>query len=189
MTYGSLSDQQLTPLIMQGDEAAFAEVYNRYKGSLFLHAFRMLQNTEEAQDAVQDVFAALWKKRDAITINTALNSYLFGSIRNRVLDIISHQKVISKYTGSLETFLDKGERLTDDKIREKELIEIIEKEIAALPPKMREVFELSRNFNYSHKEIAEKLNLFHKTVKKQVANAIKILRLKINHFIILYLFL
>ncbi len=57
---------------------------------------------------------------------------------------------------------------------------IIEKEIGALPPKMREVFELSRKENLSHKEIAEKLNLSEKTVKKQVNNSLKILRSKLG---------
>ncbi|MNT81059.1 RNA polymerase sigma factor [compost metagenome] len=57
---------------------------------------------------------------------------------------------------------------------------MIEKGIAELPPKMREVFELSRKHIMSHKEIAEQLNISEQTVRKQVNNALKILRSKLG---------
>ena len=74
--------------------------------------------------------------------------------------------------------------MTDETIREKELKGIIEREIASLPAKMRAVFEMSRNENLSYKEIAEELCISDKTVKKQINNAIKILRKKINLLVI-----
>jgi RNA polymerase sigma-70 factor (ECF subfamily) len=58
--------------------------------------------------------------------------------------------------------------------------ELIEKEIATLPPKMREVFELSRKANLNYREIAEKLNISDNTVKKQMSNALKILRSRLG---------
>jgi len=45
---------------------------------------------------------------------------------------------------------------------------------------MREVFELSRTAHLSHKQIAEKLHISEKTVKKQVNNSLKILRSKLG---------
>ena len=56
----------------------------------------------------------------------------------------------------------------------------VEAEIAALPPKMREIFELSRKAHLTHRQIAEKLGLSEKTVKKQVNNSLKILRSKLG---------
>jgi RNA polymerase sigma-70 factor (ECF subfamily) len=47
---------------------------------------------------------------------------------------------------------------------------------------MREVFELSRKQHLSHKEIAEQLGISEKTVKSQVNNALKILRVKLGIF-------
>jgi RNA polymerase sigma factor (sigma-70 family) len=54
---------------------------------------------------------------------------------------------------------------------------------------MREIFELSRYDNLSHKQISEKLNLSEKTVKKQVNNALKILRVKLGLLAYLYFIL
>ena len=62
---------------------------------------------------------------------------------------------------------------------------IIEKEIAELPAKMREVFELSRKQHFSHKQIAEKLEISEQTVSKHVANALRILRVRLGVFIYL----
>lgn len=178
--YKTLSDQDLIGFLKEGFEAAFAELYNRYKSPLYLHAYRMLQDEEEAKDVVQEMFAAIWAKRETLVIPTSVDAYLYGSIRNRILNFIAHQKVIAKYTDSLGDYLENGISATDEKIRERELIKILENEVALLPSKMREVFELSRNQDLSHKQIAEQLNISDKTVKKQVNNAIKILRLKIN---------
>jgi RNA polymerase sigma-70 factor, ECF subfamily len=126
------------------------------------------------------LFGALWAGRETLTIRNTLDAYLYGAIRNRILKFIAHQKVMAKYTDSLRTFVEEGVAFTDERLREKELIQLLEREIAGLPPKMREVFELSRNGLLSHKQIAQQLAISDKTVKKQVGNAIRILRLKIN---------
>ena len=97
-----------------------------------------------------------------------------------ILDLIAHQQVESKYMSSLQDFMTQGVCITDHSIREKQLAALIEKGISDLPPKMKEVFELSRKHKLSHKEIAEKLNLSEQTVKKQVNNALKILRVKLG---------
>jgi len=77
-------------------------------------------------------------------------------------------------------FLDKGEFLTDNYITEKELSATIEKEIANLSAKMREVFLLSRKENLSNKEIAERLNISEKTVKNQLSTALKTLKVRLG---------
>jgi RNA polymerase sigma-70 factor (ECF subfamily) len=60
---------------------------------------------------------------------------------------------------------------------------MIESEISALPPKMREVFELSRKLNYTHREIAIQLNLSEQSVRSHVKGALRILRTKFSTFI------
>jgi RNA polymerase sigma-70 factor (ECF subfamily) len=183
--YHSHTDLELMVLISGDDELAFAEIYQRYKGVLFLHAYRILGSEEEAKDILQDLFAKLWTKRASINLKTTLSAYLYSSVRNRIFDLIAHKKVEEKYISSLAWFIEEGECITDHLMREKELSELIEKEIAMLPPKMREVFLLSRKQNLSHKEIADELNISDKTVKKQVNNALNILREKLDNAFIL----
>lgn len=185
-SYAGFSDQELTILLKDGNALAFTEIYNRYKGLLYIHAYKRLYNREAVNDVIQELFTALWNKRETITFTGQLSGYLYTSVRNRVIDILSKQRSESAYIQSLQNFIDQGEDVADHLIREKQLIEVIEKEISLLPPKMREVFELSRKAHLSHREIAERLNLSELTVKKHVNNALKILRTKLGLLIFLY---
>ena len=178
--YSEFSDAELMLLLSGGDGLAFAEIYQRYTGALFIHAYRILGDEEEAKDVIQELFAVLWIKRNTIVLRTSLSSYLYSSVKNRILDFIAHKKVEDRYVRSLGRFIDEGEYVTDQQVREKELSELIEREVALLPPRMREVFELSRRDNLSYKEIAEELNISDKTVKKQVNTALSILRQKLD---------
>ncbi|WP_225975133.1 RNA polymerase sigma factor [Anseongella ginsenosidimutans] len=181
--YCNCGDKELAQLLKEGDKAAYTELYNRYKGLLYVHAYRILQDKEEAKDVIQDLFIVLWTKREELNYRGGIASYLYASARNRVFDRIARKKVASSYFESLKDFAGHYECSTDKQLEEKELAAIIEKEISALPLKMREIFQLSRMENLSHKEIAEQLIISDKTVKKQVSNALKILRLKLGAFL------
>jgi RNA polymerase sigma-70 factor (ECF subfamily) len=178
--YQHLSDIELASLLPGDDEFAYTEIYNRYHAALYIHAFNKLGNREDARDLVHDLFIGLWNSRCKLLLKTTLSAYLYTAVRYKVFDLISHQNVATRYITSIQEFSEKDNCNTDYLVREKEFLAIIEKEIAALPPKMRAIFELSRKGNLSHKQIAEKLTLSEATVKKQVNNSLKILRKKLG---------
>lgn len=176
----SLSDPDLLERLSGGDEKAFTEIYNRYFGILYVHAYKILGNKDEAKDTVQDLFSNLWIRQESLCVTGSLSSYLYSAIRNKVFDILQHKKVENKYVDSLKAYIEKGYVITDHRIREQELSAQIEKEIAALPKKMRTIFELSRKNHYSHREIANELDISEQTVKTQINNALRILRIKLG---------
>jgi len=179
-------------LLKGGDHHAFAMIYERYKGLLYLHAVKLLRNEDDAQDVVQELFAALWQRAPHLNVEVPLNAYLYRAIRNKIFDIFSRQKTSDTYAAKFANVEARGIWVTDEKVRENELIKSIEEGISQLPEKMREVFRLSRFNHMSHKEIAAELNISDKTVKTQINKAIKILKMKINLFIlmtILFLFM
>ncbi|WP_316817396.1 RNA polymerase sigma-70 factor [Pedobacter nyackensis] len=178
--YCNFTDQELTVLLKNGNHSAFTEIYHRYKRLLYTHAYQRLRNEQEVDDIIHELFTTLWLKRDTLVFKTNLSGYLYTAIRNRILDYVAHQKIESAYISSFASFLKKSEDFTDFLLREKQLEALIDKEIAALPPKMREVFELSRKENLSHEEIASRLGITKKTVKSQVNNALKTLRSKLS---------
>ncbi|RZK53817.1 MAG: RNA polymerase sigma-70 factor [Pedobacter sp.] len=181
--YTTMSDFELLDFMRSGDHRAFEELYDRYKVVLYLHAKRMLQNEDETKDVIQEIFTTLWFKRSEITIATSVKSYLYSAVRNKIFNILAHQKFEVKYLNSLQEIINLGETSLEQNLRERELIAIIDREIDLLPAKMREIFVMSRKDHLSHKEIADTLNISDKTVKKQIGNAIKILRPKIRFFI------
>lgn len=178
--YTTYTDQELAILLRRNDQAAYTVIYDRYWALLFHHARKMLRDEEQAADVIQDLFTTVWVNASGLDIKTSLSSYLYAALRNRILKLIRHGKVEGNYLNTLPDFEKEGRNITDEILREKELHFQIEREIELLPPKMRQIFELSRKAHLSYKQIAEQNNVSEGTVKKQVYNALKILRAKIG---------
>ncbi|NOW95016.1 RNA polymerase sigma factor [Mucilaginibacter sp. SG564] len=174
-----LGDDELLQRLQSGEKHAYKVIYDRYWPILFRHCRKMLQDDTEAQDITQEIFTMLWIKSNEVSIRPPLGAYLYTAVRNKVLDHLKNKKVKGKFLDSLKDMEESGDFITDSLIREKQLALEIEKEVAALPAKMRAVFELSRNENLCHKEIAEQLSISSNTVKKQISNALQILRGKL----------
>ena len=182
------TDQELVAMLNNGDQIAYTEIYNRYKLLLYTHVYKKLGNREESRDVIQELFTTLWKNHKTIQISSSLSGYLYTAARNSVLNSIEHKGVRSRYVDSLGAFANKFVAVTDHLIREKQMNMLIEKEIAALPKKMREVFELSRKSHLSHREIAARLDISEQTVTKQIKNALKILRTRLGSILFLIQF-
>jgi len=178
--HSSYTDQELVVLLREGDKIAFTAIYERYHSLLYIYAHKKLHNKEESQDIIQEVLITLWNKCRELSVDVSLKSYLFAAVRNKALDLFSHQKVEARYLSSLQSFIDISTESSDFLVREKDLSSLIEREIQALPPKMREIFELSRKEKLSHKEIAKVLNISEHTVATQMKRALKVLRLRLG---------
>jgi len=188
-SYSAFSDAKLICLLREGDTAAFTELYNRYWALMYVYACKMLEDKDSAEDIVQEVFTYIWNNCFEIEINSSVPNYLYTAVRYRIFDYFDRQKVRAAYIESLQHFIEEGEYTTDRYVREKELKDLIEAAVEVLPPRMREVFKLSRKSFLSQKEIAERLNISDKTVKKQIGNAIKSLKLKLGTLLSLMLLL
>ena len=184
-----IDDEEVLHSFQQGDRAAYEIIYDKYWSILYRHARKMLQNDDEAKDVVQEVFLMLWTKAQHGAIHSPLAAFLYTATRNRILDQIKHAKVEAKYLASLKDEMENHIQPPDALVRQRDLAMQIESEITALPARMREIFELSRKEYRTHKEISEYLSISDKTVKKQISNALQILRAKLGPLLSFFLFL
>jgi RNA polymerase sigma-70 factor (family 1) len=180
--YAEFTDAELVRLLKSQDHAAFAEVYNRYAVLMFYKVNQMLRDEEAAKDLVQDLFVGLWDKSGLVQEHNNLSGYLYVGARNRVLRFIQRNKLQNDHLIALASYASELSMETIQDIDERELKRIVQQEIDNLPPKMKVIFEMSRKDNLSHAEIAGKLGLSDQTVKKQVNNALKILRTKLSAY-------
>ena len=187
MSYKLLNDQELTHLLKSDDRLAYAEIYNRYHASLYIHAFKRLQLREECKDLIHELFTTLWVKRREIIFKITLSGYLYTSVRNKIFDLLAKQKLKISYTQSIQYFAETGLVTTDYLVRQNQLTALIDQEIANLPQRTRQIFELSRKRFLSHQEIAKELNISEQTVKTTVNNALKILRIRFGSMLFLSL--
>lgn len=183
--YNKYTDKELTILLKKDDRTAYAEIYERYSRLLINHAYRILEDRAEVSDLVYDTMLNLWEKRHNVNPDLSLSSYLYKAVRNRVFNLMSRQKVSEKYTDSFIAYMANTHAYSDEFLLEKELTEFLESEIKSLPEKMREVFILYKLEELNYSEIAERLNISDKTAKQQVYKAVKILKSKIDQYLLL----
>ncbi|RQO75643.1 hypothetical protein DBR43_09915 [Pedobacter sp. KBW06] len=180
-----IDDRQLLLRLKTGDVDAYELLYHRYKGLLYLHAYKRLQSREEVKDMIHEVFLDFWEKREVLEITNNLSAYLYQSVRYKIINHFNKAKLAQQYLDSLTTFSAAYSSTTDYMMRENMLKGLIEKEIERLPAKMRHVFELSRNEGLTHKQIACMLNLSEQSVRSHIKNALRILRLKLGIYLLL----
>lgn len=189
VSYAAFSDPDLALALKEGDQHAFAEIYRRYWHLLYLHAFKMLEDEDEAKDLVQEFFISLWAKAADLTVNSSLKAYLFMAVRHKVINQIRKRKTSDDFIAMIAEAMDEVDESTIQEISERELMAAIDAQINLLPPRMKQVFEMSRKEFLSNKEIALKLGTAEDTVKKQISNSIKILKDKLGKDIGVTLFL
>ncbi|MFD2599240.1 RNA polymerase sigma factor [Sphingobacterium corticis] len=186
--YSHLADDVLFDLIHEDDEHAFSMLYQRFSSILYVHAYSMLRDRDEVKDIIQQVFIKIWERRHELKHQENVSSYLHQSIKNAVINVLAHHKVVDKYLDNLSFVANRSTNDTDFMVREKELNEILEQEIAQLPPKMRQIFELSRKDNLSHGEIASLLGISEKTVRNQISNALSLLKSRLPIILAAFIF-
>jgi RNA polymerase sigma-70 factor, ECF subfamily len=83
----SVDDQELVARIATGDEAAFAEAYDRHAGLLFGSTVRFLGDRDAAAEVTQDAFMALWRRAALFDARAgSLSAWLLGIARHRAID-------------------------------------------------------------------------------------------------------
>ena len=131
--------------------ANFESIFSEYYPEMVGFALKYLTDQDTSEELVQEVFASLWANIDLVDIKTNVRSYLFGAIRHTCLNYFKHQKVISKHE---EHIKGSGEDLrTMDWLEFAELEEKLQLALEKLPPKCREVFDLSRVEVFKYQQI------------------------------------
>jgi RNA polymerase sigma-70 factor (family 1) len=179
------SDGQLLSCMLQDDERAYTVLYNRYWKKLLVQAFLKLQNREEAEDMVQQVFVNLWKRRHQLQIQHSFATYVAAMLKYEIIRKLSIQNREKRgMAGALAMRV-----VADDSTRQllhyHELLADLEKSVQLLPEKCQLVFRLSREKGLSEKEIAETLQIAPKTVQAHIGKALKMLRSAMQLFFFL----
>lgn len=178
--YKTYNDQELIQRFVRGDDAAFKEIYLRYDKPLYLYAYHKLGNKEESRDVIQDVFAWMLGNRKKLDFTGSLSGYLYKSVLNKVYNIYKHKQVLNNYADQGNFYIDVESEGTDYLIREKDISAMIEKTIAEMPPRMREIYELKSKNYMSAKQIAEHTGVAESTVNTQLKRAMRHLKLKLG---------
>lgn len=180
-----MADEELFSLVKEGDEQAFAVLYERYLNSVMVFTLKRV-GASVAEDIVHDLFARLWDRRSSIELRGKFISYLFRSLRNSLIDFMAKSDVEQRYQDSIESFAENYVfRGTDYNLRQEHFMTHIERLLQKHSPNAYRII-LLRMEGYSNQEIAKELGLSEKTIRNQHSAILKYLRYRL---ILFYLFL
>lgn len=155
------------------DEKAFAEIYERYWERLFAMAYRRLEDKQEAEDVVHDVFTALWAHRRE-TVVERLEHYLAVATKYAVLVRIRNSNRRRDLLQGMP--LPGMAAAADERLDQRRLLESLHQAVERLPERCRLVFRYSREVGLPVREIARLLHISPKTVEHQLSKALRELR-------------
>ncbi|MFT7198366.1 MAG: RNA polymerase sigma-70 factor (ECF subfamily) [Marinoscillum sp.] len=174
-------------LINLQDEKLFENLFKEHYNSLVHFAKKYVNDDDDAEEVVHQLFTRLWVNNQSININSSIQSYLFGAMRNACMNYLKHVKVKNAYGDHVR--LTHSSSVQIDFLELDELNSTIRNALDKIPEKCREVFELSRYEGEKYQEIADTLNVSIKTVEKQMSKALKILRDELSEYLIILILL
>lgn len=190
------TDDTLLKMMSNDNEEAFSLLYRRYWQGLFVTAAKALRGKDEAEDVVQEVFLSLWNRRRELQIESSLAGYLQTSVRYKAIHYIEKHITRRNYLSTIaDVEINAISATAEIQLQLKELQLAIRHAIEKMPPRMQEVYQMSRHEHLTHKEIAQRLAISEETVKKQVQYALRLIKraLRYHHstlFILIpYIFL
>jgi len=171
------SDESLLHLMTNDDQTAFTTLYRRYWEPLFITTVKVIGSKEDAADIVQEVFISLWNRRRELSLTSTLAAYLQASVKYKAINYIEKNITRRNYLKTLGDLAEVSPAPSAEVLMHtKEIRELIQSVIRNMPPKMREVYQLSRQEHLSHKEIAARLGISEETVKKHIQHALQLLK-------------
>lgn len=174
------TDTELAILLIHDDEAAFSELYVRYKDKLYYFCLHLLKSKEEANDIVQEIFIRIWESRSFINPDLSFSSFLYTMARNRIMNYFRDMDIDIKVKEIIASQKITTEETAESQIIYTEYQEILRTAIEQLPTQRQRIFNMSRIENMSHKEIAAELNISVNTVQEHISEALKFIKIYFN---------
>lgn len=158
------------------------EIYSAYFDELFLYARSITNSSDLAKDAVSDVFMNLLNANTDLNYVRDIKSYLYKSVKNSAIKILSAHPVRLEYLQHDKEFQIAEELSPHQLMLGKELEEFVTAAIKELPPHAQLVFEMVGMKQMKYEEVAEELGISVNTVRNHLVSATKVLRQKMKEF-------
>lgn len=178
-----LSDQEIVDALHTSNDKVFEQVFRYYYQHLCNYAVGILNELDEAEEVVQQMFLNVWEKRAEIEITSSLKSYLYRAVHNACLNKIKQQKVRKLYADEQIQITEPVYEHSGEALLKTELEKQIHKAINTLPEQCRLVFKLSRFEEMKYAEIAIHLGISIKTVENHMGKALKIMRVQLKDYL------
>src|SRR5262245_5254654 len=170
------TDVELMLRTKAGDDAAFAELFERYSNRLVSFAYRIVRNRWRAEELVQDAFLQIYRARERYSPCARFSTYIYRVVTNNCLNEIRRQDHEKTVPGETRPLADDTARGPDSVVMDRQIVTRIADMVRNLPFKQRAALLLSRVEGFDHREVASCLGVSEFAVKSLVFRATRTLR-------------
>ncbi|MFN8174285.1 MAG: RNA polymerase sigma factor [Solirubrobacteraceae bacterium] len=163
------SDERLVALVRRGNHGAFEVLVARYESRLLAFCRHMLGSREDAEDVLQEVFAAAFNALLADDREIHVRPWLYRIARNRSLNHLRRQKPVG--VDSMDVHFSENGQTTADKVHDREEFRLLMADITVLPETQRTALLLREIDDLSYDQIAEAMETTVPSVKSLLVRA------------------
>jgi RNA polymerase sigma-70 factor (family 1) len=174
--FSILEERALLTRIAAGDETAFAELFHAWRDQLFTLLFRITNNEQQAEDALQDVFVKIWLRRQQLTEIEHFGGYLYRMAQNQAINGLRRLSMETLMLADLRQRAIQTGTAPDEALLYKQAQERLKAAIDQLPHQQRMVYKLSREQGLDRAAIAHQMGLSASTIKNHMNLALKAIR-------------
>lgn len=186
----SLDCENLNKL-KQGNELALTFFYNKYAKKVYAMAFYIIKDRFLAEDILQEVFVHLWNCREGLGEEKELWLVLYVMCKQKSLNKLRSVLRYEKHKEHQAEQMQINESFVENPFGIKDIKKLLELAMAEMTSMQRKVFQMSREEDLTHTEIAQRLSISPNTVKNHMVAALAILKMhfKGHEFITITVFL
>lgn len=171
-------------ITQENDQRSFEELFHLCYQRLVRFAVEYVHSHESAEEIVSDIFLKLWAGRDTYGDVLHIEKYLFTAVRNQSLNYLRKFSAYRVVTTDSPEQLNIAYSHDPYKASEwKELLAKLDEAVEMLPPRRRKIFRLVREEGFKPREVAEIMNLSHRTVETQLFKAVKTLHVVLQPYL------
>jgi len=179
------AERDLLRRLVAGDERAIEALFHEHAPGLWRIAYRYLHSSNDAKEAVQDVFIAVWHRRTSLRVHGQFSAYLATAVRNRALTALRNE--LRRRTRETQWSEEHGHATTlpttepNDLAARKAAVAQVDAVLATLPPRQRLVFELRVRSEMTVAEVRDAIGArTDKTVERLYSRAVQALRKRLK---------
>ena len=173
--------RELLIRIAEDDTKAFTQLFDQYWLQVFAHVRNYIKNRSQAEDLTQDIFFGIWLNRTKLATVEDFEPWLHVVTRNRTISGL--RKLLKEPDNGISGIVPELAAMPGDtpanQLDLKQSRELLQQAINQLPPRRRQVFQLSRQEGLTHQEIAEQLQISKSTVNEHITEALSFLKTKL----------
>lgn len=171
-SYNSHTDEQLLQLLKYSDEAAFTELFERYRNKLYYYLLKHAKSPEIAEEIVTDIFMKLWEGRELAGQIREAGAFFHKVGYYKAMDFLRiaarHGRLRQAYIARVP---EEPVKPADELLIDAETKALLYKAVNRLPPQRKLIYRLSREDGLTHEQIAEALHLSRSTVNNAMTAA------------------